>query len=141
MSTKEIGNIGEAITLAEFTRFHIPVYIPFGDNEKADLIAEFNEKLQKIQVKTSQKFDGKKMFFNLSSSSCHRRLGGKKAYTSDEVDYFALYNIEANILLLIPQERVNGLKAVSFQMKWKPSRNQYQCLNWQDFIFDDMVNQ
>lgn len=55
MNSKRIGNIGEAQVLNKFVSLGIPVYIPFGDNEKADLIAEFNGKLNKIQVKTSQK--------------------------------------------------------------------------------------
>lgn len=35
---------------------NVPVYVSFGDNEKADLIAEFNGRLNKLQVKTSEKF-------------------------------------------------------------------------------------
>lgn len=48
MNTKNVGNVGEAITLAEFVKRGIPVYIPFGENERADLVAEFNGKLNKI---------------------------------------------------------------------------------------------
>ena len=48
MNTKRIGNIGEAAVLNKFVEMQIPVYIPFGDNESADLIAEFNGKLNKI---------------------------------------------------------------------------------------------
>ena len=48
MTTKQIGNIGEARVLSEFVRLGIPVYLPFGDNEKADLIAEFDGKLNRI---------------------------------------------------------------------------------------------
>lgn len=55
MNSKNVGNIGEAKTLAKFVELGIPVYIPFGDNEKADLVAEFNGKLNKIQCKTSKK--------------------------------------------------------------------------------------
>lgn len=53
MNNKRIGNIGEAKALAKFVELGIPVYIPFGDNESADLIAEFNGKLNKIQCKTT----------------------------------------------------------------------------------------
>lgn len=52
----------------------IPVYIPFGDNERADLIAEFNGKLQKIQVKTSEKCEDGKVTFSLVSSTVHRKM-------------------------------------------------------------------
>ena len=49
MNTKSIGNICEAKVLCKFIELGIPVYVPFGDNEEADLIAEFNGKLNKIQ--------------------------------------------------------------------------------------------
>lgn len=42
MNTKDKGNIGEAVILAEFMKKGIPVSIPFGDNARYDLIAEFN---------------------------------------------------------------------------------------------------
>ena len=92
MTTKQIGNVGEAIALAGFVQMQIPVYIPFGDNERADLIAEFNGKLQKIQVKTSEKCEDGKVVFSLVSSTVHRQNGVKHVYTKDEIDYFVLYN-------------------------------------------------
>lgn len=52
MTTKQLGNIGEA--LAKLVSMNVPVYVSFGDNEKADLVAEFNGKLNKLQVKTSE---------------------------------------------------------------------------------------
>lgn len=48
MNTKSIGNIGESVTITEFVKRGISVYLPFGENEKADLIADFNGKLNKI---------------------------------------------------------------------------------------------
>ena len=47
MDTKGVGNIGEAKVLCKFVELGIPVYLPFGDNERSDLIAEFNGKLNK----------------------------------------------------------------------------------------------
>ena len=40
-SYKRIGNIGEAAILNKFVEMGVPVYIPFGDNEKSDLVADF----------------------------------------------------------------------------------------------------
>lgn len=140
MTTKQIGNVGEAIALAGFVQMQIPVYIPFGDNERADLIAEFNGKLQKIQVKTSEKCEDGKVTFSLVSSTIHRKNGVKHVYTKDEIDYFVLYNIETHMLLLVPQERVAGMKAVTFQIEWKPSRNQQEALNWKDFTFKKIIS-
>ena len=45
MTTKQLGNIGEAKTLSKFVELQIPVYQAFGDNEKSDLIADFNGRL------------------------------------------------------------------------------------------------
>lgn len=103
MNSKRIGNIGEAKVLCKFVELGIPVYIPFGDNEKADLIAEFNGKLNKIQVKTSQKaIDGKMEFQVASATSTSRKGDTIHYYTNDEVDYFALYNIERDKIFLVP---------------------------------------
>ena len=101
----------------------IPVYIPFGDNERADLIAEFNGKLQKIQVKTSEKCEDCKVTFSLVSSTVHRKNGVKHKYTKEEVDYFALYNLATNILLLIPIELVLGRITVSFRIDGSKTHN------------------
>lgn len=101
MDTKRLGNIGESVAISEFTKHYIPIYIPFGDDEKADLIAEFNGKLNKIQVKTSQKAANGKMVFDLTSCTNHRSNGGKHKYTADEIDYFFCYNIERDKSFLI----------------------------------------
>ena len=73
MNSKAIGNIGEAKVLCKFVELGIPVYIPFGDNEKSDIIADFNGKLNKIQVITSLKAEDGKMVFDLTSSTFHRK--------------------------------------------------------------------
>ena len=79
MTTKQLGNIGEAKALAKFVELQIPVYIPFGDNEKSDLIADFNGKLNKIQVKTSEEWIDSEKFVislvSLVSSTMHRNSG------------------------------------------------------------------
>ena len=48
MISKQKGNIGEAVILAEFTKRGVQVSIPFGDNARYDLIAEFGGRLNKI---------------------------------------------------------------------------------------------
>lgn len=108
MTTKQLGNIGEANTIAKFVRMQVPVYLPFGDNEKSDLIADFNGKLQRVQVKTSEKVIDGKIIISLASSTLHRKNGTRHIYTKDEVDYFALYNLESNILILVPYSEIGG---------------------------------
>lgn len=49
-------------TLSKFVELGIPVYIPFGDTESADLIAEFGGKLNKIQCKTTSSVRSRAVF-------------------------------------------------------------------------------
>ena len=87
MNTKNIGNIGEAKALAKFVELGIQVYLPFGDNERSDLIADFGGKLNRIQVKTSVKTENGTVLFDLTSSTMHRKNGVKHKYTPDEIDF------------------------------------------------------
>ena len=135
MNSKKIGNIGEAKVLAKFIELGIPVYIPFGDNEKADLIAEFNNKLNKIQVKTSIKAEDGKMIFDLTSSTIHRKNGEKHIYTEDEIDYFACYNIERDKIFLISVEEAPNT-AITIRYE-KPKNNQTQGIKFED---DYLIN-
>lgn len=135
MNTKNIGNIGEAIALQEFVKKGISVYIPFGENEKADLIADFDGKLNKIQVKTSQKIEDGKIIWRITSNC----TSGVHKYTKQEVDYFVLYNIESDLLLIIPFSLVEGKTQITFYVPFKQSTNQYKLLNYQDYLFDKII--
>lgn len=48
MNGKNIGDIGEAVVLTEFLKYGIEVFLPYGENTKIDMIAKFNNKLNKI---------------------------------------------------------------------------------------------
>lgn len=38
MTTKQLGNIGEAKALAKLVSMNVPVYVGFGDNEKVEML-------------------------------------------------------------------------------------------------------
>lgn len=137
MTTKQLGNIGEAKTIAEFVQMQVPVYPAFGDNEKSDMIADFNGKLQRVQVKTSEKCKDGRMIFSLVSSTMHRKNGVKHIYTNDEVDYFTLYNLETDKLLLVPFSVIGGKTEVRFPIEYT---SKYKSLNWENYTFDKIIN-
>ena len=142
MTTKQIGNIGEAKVLSEFVRLGIPVYLPFGDNEKSDLIADFNGKLNRIQVKTSQKIDGDKIVFSLVSSTIHRKNGVKHIYTNNEIDYFALYNLERDKVYLISINEENLPKtSITIKFSSPKTKNQFKVFLEQDYLIDNVIKQ
>lgn len=139
MNSKRLGNIGEAKAIAAFVENQIPVYLPFGDNEKADLIAEFNGKLNKIQVKSSEKAEDGKMIFNLVSSTVHRKNGVKHIYTSDEIDFFVCYNLERDKLFLIPIEEA---PSTTIYIRYeKPKNNQTQGIKFEEeYSFNEKLS-
>lgn len=141
MTTKQIGNIGEAKVLSEFVRLGIPVYLPFGDNEKADLIAEFNGKLNKIQVKSSQKIIEDKVKFSLVSSTMHRQNGVKHIYTENEIDYFALYNLERDRVYLISINEESLPKSeVTIRFNPPKTKNQFKTFLEEDYLIEKVLN-
>lgn len=139
MNTKQIGNIGEAKALCKFVEMCIPTYTSFGDNERADIVIDWNGTLKKVQVKTSEKIVEESVKFDLTSSTVHRKNGVKHKYTKEEIDFFAVYNMEADMLLLLPIEEFEGQTAVKFALEWKPSRNQFKAHNWKDYEFEKIL--
>ena len=139
MDTKKIGNIGESVAISKFVKYGIPVYIPFGDNEKSDLIAEFDDKLNKIQVKTSVSASNGKMIFDLTSSTFHRKNGKKHKYTSDEIDYFFCYNIERDKSFLIksPEKPISSI-IIRYE---KSLNNQTKNIHFEDdYLFENVID-
>lgn len=138
MNTKAVGNIGEAKTLCKFVELGIPTYIPFGDNEKSDFIADFNGKLNRIQVKTSVKAEGGKYMFDLTSSTSHRKNGYKHVYTSEEIDYFSLYNLARDKVLLVPVDNTSST-SITVRYEVPNGHNQYNIWFEEDLLLEKVV--
>lgn len=139
MNTKRLGNIGEIKTIAKLVEMQIPVYQAFGDIEKADLVADFNGKLNKIQVKTSEVFEKGGFTVDLTSSTIRKNLDYRHKYTINEIDYFSIYNLQSDTLLLLPIEEFEGRTAIKINIPYKPSNNQYKSINWENYTFDKII--
>lgn len=126
--------------LAKFVELGIPVYIPFGDTETEDLVIKVNNQLKKIQVKTSVSASDGCMLFSLVSSTLHRSNGSVHVYTSDEVDYFACYNIERDVVLLLPFSEFGNMKSAS--IRYEKARNaQKRNIHYEeDYLIEKILN-
>lgn len=139
MNSKRIGNIGEAKVLAKFVEMGIPIYIPFGDDEKADLVAEFNGKLNKIQVKTSIKSKNGCSIFDLTSSTAHRTNGGRRKYSNSEIDYFALYSLDRDKIYLMKAPD-NPITAITIRFEDTKSGKKIGVNYESDFLIENILN-
>ena len=104
MNTKRLGNIGEIKTISKLVEMQIPVYQAFGDIEKADIVAEFNGKLNKIQIKSSTQTSEDVTQFKISKTRINRNENVTSYYTKNEVDYFALYSVVKDQIYLVSFE-------------------------------------
>lgn len=125
MESHRKGELTEAIVIAELKRREIPVSIPFGDNERYDLIVETNDcELFRIQVKTGWSSNGK-IHFHGSSQHTNSKGNVYKSYDG-EVDYFLVYSYELESMYLIPEDsfetsmslRISDPKRMDRSIKW-----------------------
>lgn len=107
MNTKNIGNIGEAKAIVKFIELGIPVYLPFGENERADMVIDVNRELLKIQVKTSTIYKNGCTYFGAATLTNTKDGVSKHKYTKYEIDYFIFYSIPKDELYMIPINECN----------------------------------
>jgi hypothetical protein len=97
-NTKAIGEISEAVVLAEFLKAGIPVLLPFGDNQRYDMVVEAGGRFLSVQCKTASlcgwRGDDSSLRFKARSGG----FGPGDSVTSrsqpyrGEVDLFAAYS-------------------------------------------------
>lgn len=136
MNSTRIGDIGVANMIAICLEKNIPVYLPFSDNEKADLIILLDNIPKKIQVKTTVGDNGDIVRFNTCSSTAaiYKRKSVAHKYTAEEIDYYALYNIDRKEMYLVPFEECGGR---SIYLRYtEPKNKQVQGIKWaRDYLF------
>lgn len=140
MNSKDKGNIGEALALAEFIKYGIAVSIPYGDNARYDLVADFNGKLNKIQVKyCNQKISENNSIVCPCASSINHTTNKHYTTYKNDIDYFVFYLAEWDKLLLVPIEKIGSKKSIMFRMD-KPKNNQSNCNLVKDYTFDKILS-
>ena len=93
-NTKSIGDTSEAVVLAEFIKAGFPVLLPFGDNQRYDMVVEVSGRLLRVQCKTARPVHGGAVLcFNAYSGAFgpgDRSPNRRRSYRS-EADLFAAY--------------------------------------------------
>lgn len=138
MNSKTKGNISEAKTLFEFQKRNIPVCLPWGDNERYDMIAEFNGKLNRIQVKTANEEVNGSIKCYCRSSKNHTTNKSLDTYEKD-VDYFVFYNQTRDIIALVPIEEIGSCKVISLRIEPTKSGQLKGIRFFEDYSFDKIL--
>lgn len=118
--TKQIGNIGEQVLIAEFVKKGVTVLTPIGDNEPFDFVIVINDKFLKVQVKTTERVKDGTMIFCTNITNPHKKIN--RRYSKSEIDLFGLYCIENGYIGLLPITDYTGKDTV-IRLE-KPKNNQ-----------------
>lgn len=105
LNTVSIGDLGESYAIMQFTQAQAIVSKPLTNNARYDLIIEYNGKLYRTQVKTTNAIKDGKMEFATKTTNYTKGNWKSVAYTHNEIDLFFLYCAENNWFgLYIPNE-------------------------------------
>ena len=139
MISKEKCNIGEAVILAEFVKRGIQCSIPFGDNARYDLIAEFNGKLNKIQIKyCAQVTENNSIICPCASSTNHTTNKHYTTYEND-VDYIACYVVPLDKSILLPIQEIGKRKTITVRITPTENGQQKGIHYIEDYSFDKII--
>lgn len=123
MNSKTIGERTEAIILAELLRNNFTVLLPFGDNQRYDLVIDDrNGKFSRIQCKTGH-FKNGAIYF----PTCSYYHNEKRDYQG-QVEYFGVYCPKIKKVYLISVKDV-GLREGALRIN-PPANNQIKNIRW-----------
>ena len=88
-----IGNITEVSCMLEFLKLGYNVLMPYGDCERYDFVADINNNLYRIQVKTANDshIEDGYITFRCSNRTTKEGKNHQHVYTKDEIDFFTTF--------------------------------------------------
>ena len=115
MHAKTKGSIAELQVCADLTRRGWKILIPYGENQRYDLVAEKEGKFVRIQVKYVTPRNGV-LIVNCRSSN----NWSTQSYSADQIDFIATYNPENGGVYYVP---VSEIRRQTMILRVAPSKN------------------
>lgn len=133
MDSHRKGEFTEATVIAELKRRSIPVSLPFGDNERYDMVLETpTGALVRVQVKTGWLTNGT-IGFHTKTQHTNSTGNTYKKY-QDDIDYFIVYCHDLESLYLISEDEFED--AITLRVEQPKIEN--RRIRWaSDYEFDD----
>lgn len=106
-------------------RHDIPVLVPFGDNERYDVVVETPDRgFLRVQIKTGWMSDGKVEF---KGKSQHTNASGNVYETYEgDVDYFLIHCHELEQLYVVPNDAFH----TSMSLRVAEPEQVHETINW-----------
>ena len=91
LTTQQKGITTEIFVAARLLELGYNVSQPFCQDSKYDLIVDVNNKLYRLQLKTSRLLNEDTIVFNCRSTTKNSQTNKSRYYQENEIDYFATY--------------------------------------------------
>lgn len=121
LDSKGKGNLTELQCILAFYELGYKVSIPYGENSRYDFIADVNDKLLRIQCKTSHLIDNYNSSGSIEFSTTSTRCNTQGNYRCDyqnQIDYFATFWNGKCYLIPISECGIAGKK-----IRFEPPKN------------------
>lgn len=137
MNSKSKGDLSEAAVLKELLRLGLPVSVPWGDNQRYDLVVDVYGKLLRCQVKTASLRGGTLRF---SCRSTYRVEGEiiQKDYHGD-IELFLVYSPDLDNVYVVPVEDT-GVANVWLRIKPGKAIGKHPARNADDYLAEKWRN-
>jgi hypothetical protein len=122
-SLKKKGDMAELRVAADLVQRGCKLSIPFGEDCDYDLIADYEGRLHRVQVKFS-KSDGRVITVRTRSHSLTKgKIRRTKIYTSKTVDWIAVYDTTTDRCYYVPSWMLGTAGRSDLTLRLIPARN------------------
>jgi hypothetical protein len=130
---KLIGDRSTAKVLARLVEVYGDVFLPFGENQRYDLIVDTGDNLLRVQCKTGRLHNGA-IRFPACSSTYHHPNAASKPFKSHhyrgQADVFGVYCPETDEVYIVPVDEI-GVRTGSLRVA-APLNSQRRLIRWAD---------
>lgn len=126
--TNWVGEISEAAIITRFLQLGYIVLIPYGGNQRYDLVIEDSEgQFWRVQCKTGWIDEGSTVIrFNTANANVTGKNRQSRHYRG-QCDYFALYCEKLNKVYLVPVDQVGTSSA---RLRLVPAMKDQKHVRW-----------
>jgi hypothetical protein len=122
-SLKQKGDLAELKVAADLIDRGCRLSIPFGEDCDYDLIADYEGRLHRVQVKYTQS-DGQLVVIRCRSHSLTKgKVRATKLYTPAMIDWIAAYDATSERCYYCPSWELGAAGRNLFHLRLKPARN------------------
>ncbi len=122
---KDIGDRTTLAVMYALQLHHYPIFLPFGENTRYDLVVEIGGALRRVQCKTGRLRNGAVQFATCSTYAHHPNPKVRRRDYRGEIDDFAVFCADLGTVYLVPIEDLPTRSEAALRVD-PPRNNQFK---------------